>query len=116
VAACCHTDTRKLREHGHTGTAEVKRQAIQFLAFVKTHGLRPLDDFTNYGAHASRSYEIPAGSFGERKARADEIARSIGATPTWRNGYYVAVRQDAILRTEIHFFPPILAADAEDAA
>ncbi len=90
--------------------------AIQFLAFVKTHGLGPLDDFTNYGAHASRSYEIPAGSFGERKARADEIARSIGATPTWRNGYYVAVRQDAILRTEIHFFPPILAADAEDAA
>lgn len=90
--------------------------AMQFLAFLKTHGLGPLDDFTNYGSRATLSCEIPAGSFEERKARADEIASSISATPTWRNGYYMAVRQDAILRTEIYLFPPILAADAEDAA
>jgi hypothetical protein len=90
--------------------------AVQFLAFLKTHELGPLDNFTNYGSCASLSYEIPAGSFRERRARADEIASSISATPTWRNGCYMAVRQDGLLRTQIHFFPPILAADAEDAA
>jgi hypothetical protein len=88
--------------------------AMQFLAFLRTHG--PLDHFTSYGWRASWAYEIPPGSFGKRKARADEIAGSVSATPMWRNGYYMAVRQEAILRTEIHFFPPILAADAEDAA
>lgn len=90
--------------------------AMQFLAFLKTRGLGPLDDFTNYGSLATWSCRIPEGSFGERKARADEIASSFSATPTWRNGYYMAVREDAILRTEVHFFPPILAADADDAA
>jgi len=97
--------------------AEYLAGAIQFLAFLRTtHGLGPLEDWTNYGPFASLSYEIPAGSFRERRAQADEIASIIGATPSWRNGYYMAVRQDAVLRTQIHFFPPILAADAEDAA
>ena len=89
--------------------------AIQFLAFLQTCRLPP-QDFTNNGCDASQWYEIAAGSFRERKAQADEIADGLGARPTWRNGYYMAVRQEAFLRTEIHFFPPILAADAEDAA
>ena len=62
-----------------------------------------------------QTFEVPAGSFGERKAKADEIARKLGATAEWRNGYYMPVRQDGPLRTELHFAPLILAADAEDA-
>ena len=67
--------------------------AMQFLAFLRTHG--PLDHFTSCGLPRKLGIEIPPGSFGKRKARADEIAGSISATPTWRNGYYMAVRQDA---------------------
>jgi|SRR5271165_6506243 len=89
---------------------------IQFPAFLKTHGPRSLKDWMNYGVYVSQSCEIPAASFEERKTRADEIAIRLGGAPTWRNGYYMAVRQDAVLRTVIGFFPPILAADAEDAA
>ncbi len=89
---------------------------IQFLAFLKTHGPTSPKDWMNYGVYASQSCEIPAVGFEERRARADEIAIRLGDTPTWRNGYYMAVRQDAVLRTVIDFFPPILAADAEDAA
>jgi hypothetical protein len=89
---------------------------IQFPAFLKTHGPRSLKDWINYGVYVSRSCEIPAVSFEQRKARADEIGIRLGGTPTWRNGYCMTVRQDAVLRTVVDFFPPILAADAEDAA
>jgi len=89
---------------------------IQFPAFLKTHGPRSLKDWMNYGVCVSQSCEIPAVSFEERKAGADEIAIRLGGTPSWRNGYHMKVRQDVVLRTVIDFFPPILAADAEDAA
>jgi hypothetical protein len=71
---------------------------IQFPAFLKTHGPRSLKDWMNYGVYASRSCEIPAVSFEKRKTRADEIAIRLGGAPTWRNGYYMAVRQDAVPR------------------
>jgi hypothetical protein len=88
---------------------------MQFLAFLRTRGPGPVD-WSSEGVFASVTYRIPAGSFGERKAQADEIASRVGATPSWRNGYYIAVRHDAVLRTEIYFLPPIRAAEAEDAA
>ncbi len=89
---------------------------IQFPAFLKTHGPRSLKDWMNYGVCVSRSRDIPAVGFEERKARADEVVSRLGGIPSWRNGYYMAVRQHAVLRTVIDVFPSILAADAEDAA
>jgi hypothetical protein len=84
---------------------------IQFLAFLKTFGL-PWDFMD--GVYMSQTHQVPSGSFGERKAQADEIAGRLGATPEWRNGYYTAVRQDQLTRLEVHFSPPIMAADAEE--
>ena len=104
------------RRRGAACEADNFAAVIQFLAFLKTHGARSLKDWMHYGVYVSQSCEIPAVSFEERKARADEIAVTPGGTPTWRNGYYMAVRQDVVLRTVIDFFPPILAPDAEDAA
>jgi hypothetical protein len=89
---------------------------IQLPAFLKTHGPRSLKDWMSYGICASQSCEIPAVSFRERTAGTDEIADVLGATSAWRDGYYMPVHQNAVLRTVIDFFPPILAADAEDAA
>ena len=85
--------------------------AMQLLAFLKTFGL-PFD-FTD-GAYMSQTYHVPPGSFGERKAQADEIAGGLGVKPKWRNGYYMAMRQDQLTRMEVHFSPLILAADAEE--
>ena len=103
---------------GRTAACESDNFAgvIQFLAFLKTHGPRSLKDWMHYGVCASQSCEIPAVGFEERKAGADEIAISLGGTPSWRNGYHMTMRQDVVPRTVIDFFPPILAADAKDAA
>jgi hypothetical protein len=85
---------------------------IQAIAFLKTHGMGPPDSLEP-GAMV-QTFEVRPGSFEERKARADQLARAYGAATEWRNGYYMAVREDALVRMEFHFFPLILAADAEE--
>jgi hypothetical protein len=85
---------------------------MQFMAFLKTYGMGPVDEYTD-GCHMTQSFEIPAGSPEERKAQADKLVQAFGAVPEWCNGRYMAVRQDAFVRTVVHFCPPILAPGGE---
>ena len=67
--------------------------------------------------------EVSGFSAEERKAHADWIAEQMGATTTWRNGYYMARIKTSIVAgipvdppviAEIHFAPLILASDLTD--
>ena len=51
------------------------------------------------------------GSPRERKDRADQIARQMGAVTEWVNGYYMATATVGGLPAEIHFNPPIFVSD-----
>ena len=88
---------------------------ISVSAFFETHPDVPP------GGVASTTYTVPAGSFAERKAYADNLAAMLGAATQWRNGYYMAVTEarlmdggdsyPAVVPAEIHFAPLILASD-----
>jgi hypothetical protein len=53
------------------------------------------------------TFDIAAGTPGERKAQADQIARQMGAVTEWWNGYYMATATISGQPVEIHFNPPI---------
>jgi hypothetical protein len=79
---------------------------ISVSAFLETHPGMP------QGGVMVSTFPVPRGSFAARKAYADHIADVYGATPVWRNGYYMAVRDSDGMPAEIHFAPLILEADA----
>ena len=80
-------------------------------AFVQTHEVPHIEDSV-----MRDTYVIGPGTFGERKAKADRIADSLGAVAGWRNGYYRATSRIGALSVEIVFAPPITEADALEGA
>jgi hypothetical protein len=63
---------------------------IRFMAYIETHPERRIEK-------ASQTFRVSS------KDEADKIAESLGARALWRDGYYMAEREDI----EVHFAPLI---------
>ena len=63
---------------------------IRFMAYIETHPAQRIEK-------ASQTFPVSS------KDEADKIAESLGARTLWRDGYYMAEREDI----EIHFAPLI---------
>jgi hypothetical protein len=97
--------------------ADFMGDIVSLIAYLKSEPSLADSKVVTFG---SDFYVDASGTPGERKARADRMAERWKATTGWRNGYYFATRDlfgAEDVTVELHFTPPIMAADLEvDAA